>query len=188
MSTPQHDGNLTPDSQILLDEFKTASRRFREGKAERTGVIRFYLQPRLDWTDRRFNDALAALKQMGQVKSTSEGIQLGDGIPKQRTMRLGVKLKPESRCAYCGCLLKQGNTTVDHVIPKYQGGDDSPANLVLACRRCNNVKGPRTPEQWALDILRYRHPVKRRPSWPKQLATQISVWVCLVLTWLKGGV
>lgn len=30
---------------------------------------------------------------------------------------------------------------MDHVRPEFHGGDSSPANLVLACRRCNRSKG-----------------------------------------------
>jgi 5-methylcytosine-specific restriction endonuclease McrA len=34
--------------------------------------------------------------------------------------------------------------TIDHVIPKSKGGDDSMDNLVLACTACNGAKGNRT--------------------------------------------
>jgi 5-methylcytosine-specific restriction endonuclease McrA len=37
--------------------------------------------------------------------------------------------------------------TIDHVIPKSKGGDDSWDNLVAACLPCNNKKGDRTPEE-----------------------------------------
>ena len=31
--------------------------------------------------------------------------------------------------------------TMDHVIPRCEGGDDHPDNYVLACTRCNNERG-----------------------------------------------
>lgn len=58
------------------------------------------------------------------------------------------------RCRFCGCKLNEENSNIDHLIPRSQGGDNSPANLVLTCITCNGLKGGRTPEQWAADILR----------------------------------
>lgn len=49
-------------------------------------------------------------------------------------------------------LLRQGATTIDHVLPRSRGGADSWENLVACCLRCNNVKGDRTPQEmnWEL--------------------------------------
>ena len=56
------------------------------------------------------------------------------------------------RCQYCG---KTGvPLTVDHVIPKSRGGEDSWENLVCACIKCNNKKGDRTPEEAGMKLLR----------------------------------
>lgn len=57
-----------------------------------------------------------------------------------------VVMEREGRsCKYCG---SPGPLTLDHVIPRSQGGSDEPQNLVPACRSCNSSKGGRTPEQW----------------------------------------
>jgi 5-methylcytosine-specific restriction endonuclease McrA len=61
-------------------------------------------------------------------------------------------------CQYCGTTA--GQLTVDHIIPKSQGGKDSWENLVTACLRCNGRKGHRPPEDAG---LRLRTP-PRRPS------------------------
>jgi 5-methylcytosine-specific restriction endonuclease McrA len=51
--------------------------------------------------------------------------------------------------------------TIDHVIPRSQGGESRWANCVLACLACNKRKADRTPEQAG---MRLRHkPV--RPTW-----------------------
>lgn len=42
-------------------------------------------------------------------------------------------------CHYCGTPAD----TVDHLIPKSQGGTDDPTNLVPACRPCNSAKRDR---------------------------------------------
>lgn len=49
-------------------------------------------------------------------------------------------------CRYCGC----GDVdllSVDHVVPRCQGGADDLGNLVVACLDCNRRKGGRTPTQ-----------------------------------------
>lgn len=48
-------------------------------------------------------------------------------------------------CQYVGCNHKA--TTVDHVMPRCQGGKSTWTNLVGCCRACNERKGGRTPEQ-----------------------------------------
>jgi hypothetical protein len=69
--------------------------------------------------------------------------------------------KKRGRCVYCRQMTSQA--TKDHVIPKQQGGPDIAANIVIACRHCNFAKGNRTPQQWALDVLRYDQPSKPKP-------------------------
>lgn len=41
-------------------------------------------------------------------------------------------------CTYCGDGI--GPFERDHVYPKWRGGSDKESNLVLACRRCNQLK------------------------------------------------
>ena len=41
----------------------------------------------------------------------------------------------------------------DHVVPVHLGGGPDPDNLVLACRPCNDLKGPRTPQQAGMRLL-----------------------------------
>ncbi len=55
------------------------------------------------------------------------------------------------QCAYCG--KKGGNLTIDHVIPKSKGGNDSWENLITACVKCNNHKGNLTPEEAEMELL-----------------------------------
>ncbi len=48
-------------------------------------------------------------------------------------------------CQYCGCT--GDDLTLDHVIPRSRGGEDSWENMVAACVRCNVKKGNRTPKE-----------------------------------------
>jgi len=51
--------------------------------------------------------------------------------------------------------------TVDHIIPKSRGGQDTWENLVAACSDCNNKKADRTPEEARMKLLS----LPRKPSY-----------------------
>ncbi|TRZ65985.1 HNH endonuclease [bacterium] len=71
--------------------------------------------------------------------------------------RKNILRRDNHRCQYCG---STQNLTIDHIIPKSKGGDDTWENLVTACIRCNNKKGNRTPEESNM-VLRVR---PKKPS------------------------
>lgn len=73
-------------------------------------------------------------------------------------------------CQYCGRGLRRSNLTVDHVIPKSQGGSDTWENLVLACPECNLRKADRTPEQAQMPLLRQ----PRQPQWHPFAGTLVT--------------
>ena len=56
-------------------------------------------------------------------------------------------------CLYCGMRYMTRDLTRDHIKPLSQGGTDSWTNVATACRRCNNFKGGRTPEQASLQLI-----------------------------------
>jgi len=61
--------------------------------------------------------------------------------------RRGVLARDHETCQYCGAQPGRTNLTVDHVIPRSQGGKTVWDNVVAACSDCNRKKGGRTPEQ-----------------------------------------
>lgn len=61
--------------------------------------------------------------------------------------RRGVLARDRETCQYCGVQPGRSTLTVDHVLPKSQGGLTLWDNVVTACRECNHRKGGRTPEQ-----------------------------------------
>ncbi len=63
--------------------------------------------------------------------------------------RRGVLVRDRHRCAYCG----RRATTVDHVLPRAQGGRDTWMNTVAACSADNHRKADRTPEQAGMRLL-----------------------------------
>ncbi|MFH1049403.1 MAG: HNH endonuclease [bacterium] len=66
--------------------------------------------------------------------------------------RRNIHYRDSSCCQYCGTKTKE--LTIDHVIPKSKGGEDSWENLVSACKKCNNKKADRTPEEAGLKLIR----------------------------------
>jgi 5-methylcytosine-specific restriction endonuclease McrA len=56
-------------------------------------------------------------------------------------------------CLYCGETFRPCDLSRDHVTPVIQGGLDTWNNVVTACRRCNNHKAGRTPEQAGMQLL-----------------------------------
>ncbi len=56
-------------------------------------------------------------------------------------------------CMYCGSHLLARDLSRDHVTPLSQSGADCWSNVVTACKRCNNHKAGRTPEQAGLQLL-----------------------------------
>lgn len=58
-------------------------------------------------------------------------------------LRQKIFRRDRHTCRYCGAEAEH----VDHVIPRVQGGDNEPENLVASCAPCNLHKGGRTPEQ-----------------------------------------
>jgi hypothetical protein len=63
------------------------------------------------------------------------------------------------RCKYCK---SPHNLTVDHKIPKIQGGSNKLSNLQCLCKRCNSIKSGMSDRQvrsllrWFLSIQRTR--------------------------------
>lgn len=55
-------------------------------------------------------------------------------------------------CQYC--TVRNVRMTLDHVVPRTMGGNDSWENLVCACEACNSRKGNHTPQQAGLSLIR----------------------------------
>lgn len=66
--------------------------------------------------------------------------------------------RDQYRCQYCG--KNHANLTIDHIIPKSKGGRTSWENVVVACQKCNLIKGNRPLDVTNLRLLKR----PRRPS------------------------
>jgi 5-methylcytosine-specific restriction endonuclease McrA len=67
--------------------------------------------------------------------------------------RLRIYMRDKFRCQYCGEKKSVDELTLDHILPRSRGGDNSPLNIVTACLKCNNRKSNRTPEEARMPLL-----------------------------------
>ena len=86
-----------------------------------------------------------------------------DGIPQPSAVfnRRNLFRRDHNACQYCGSRPGTSELSIDHVVPRAQGGRSSWVNCVLACTDCNHRKGGRTPRQAGMR-LRSR---PERPRW-----------------------
>jgi 5-methylcytosine-specific restriction endonuclease McrA len=67
--------------------------------------------------------------------------------------RLRIYIRDKYRCQYCGEKKRASELTLDHILPRSRGGDNSPVNIVTACVPCNGRKGNRTPAEARMPLL-----------------------------------
>ena len=77
-------------------------------------------------------------------------------------------------CVYCGdvssAIIEDGRKatlSIDHLIPETRGGKTVVENLVTSCRKCNNEKNDRTPEEWGI-----------LPTFLRSQVTYVSQKIC----------
>lgn len=82
------------------------------------------------------------------------------------SLRLVLRLleRDGTRCSYCGRpFSRKVRPHLDHRVPRCRGGKKNLANLVLACRPCNEAKGDMAEAEFraspALEALRRSVPV-----------------------------
>src|SRR5688500_9450414 len=85
-------------------------------------------------------------------------------LPRQdvKFNRRNIYARDGNKCQYCGKRTSTTELSLDHVIPKSQGGKSTWENIVCCCVKCNVKKGGRTPEQAHMHLI--TKPVKPRRS------------------------
>jgi 5-methylcytosine-specific restriction endonuclease McrA len=88
-----------------------------------------------------------------------------DRTPKQtvRFNRRNVFARDANHCQYCGRSFPTSELSLDHVIPRSQGGPTCWENIVCSCVGCNVRKGGRTPQQAHMKLVRPPAKPKRSP-------------------------
>jgi 5-methylcytosine-specific restriction endonuclease McrA len=94
-----------------------------------------------------------------------------------QVVRLAIYMRDEFKCVYCRRSLIHTacpfDLTLDHLVPRAQGGDHSVKNLATACRSCNSRKGARSWREWATKAQRKRIIRQRRRALPVRKAATI---------------
>src|SRR6266540_2404404 len=86
-------------------------------------------------------------------------------IPKQTVKfnRRNIFARDNNQCQYCGRKFPTTELSLDHVVPRSQGGQSTWENIVCACVRCNVKKGGRTPREAHMTLIRKPEKPKRSP-------------------------
>src|ERR1044072_4272920 len=97
--------------------------------------------------------------------------------PDVKFNRRNIYARDSNRCQYCGKKMPATELSLDHVLPKSQGGKASWDNIVCCCVRCNVKKGGRTPEQAHMHLIVKPTKPKRSPVINIRLADErYSSW------------
>ena len=101
--------------------------------------------------------ARAIEKYAKEISSVSESFKLPAVIVLNRYVKFefshvscnreNVLWRDNNTCQYCGKTGNLDSLTLDHVIPRSRGGNNSWQNLVAACKKCNQKKGNKTPAE-----------------------------------------
>ena len=77
--------------------------------------------------------------------------------------RRNIFARDNNQCQFCGKKFSTTELSLDHVVPRSQGGVSSWENIVCACVSCNVRKGGRTPKQAHMTLIRKPEKPKRSP-------------------------
>jgi 5-methylcytosine-specific restriction endonuclease McrA len=88
-----------------------------------------------------------------------------DRLPVQdvKLNRRNIFARDKNICQFCGLHFPTSELSLDHLLPRSQGGKSSWENLVCCCVHCNARKGGRTPEQAHMKLVRKPIKPKRNP-------------------------
>jgi len=118
-----------------------------------------------DWSKLRPGDGQDSIRAVRFRLRVPEVVVLSqyDRLPAAHVTfsRRNVFKRDHHTCQYCGVQPGDQELTLDHVVPRAQGGLSTWENCVLACTACNTRKADRTPEQARMRLR--RKPV--RPAW-----------------------
>ena len=77
--------------------------------------------------------------------------------------RRNIFARDNNLCQYCGKRFATSELSLDHVVPRSQGGQSTWDNVVCACVECNVRKGGRTPKQAHMHLVKKPEKPKRSP-------------------------
>lgn len=125
-----------------------------------------------DWSKTRPLNGEMGIRTVNQVLRVPEVIQLTkyDKIPKKKINynRRTIYWRDNNECQYCR---SKRDLSLDHVVPKCQGGLTNWENVVVACVKCNLKKAGRTPMEAGMKLIR----APKKPKMKYSFTTDIKV-------------
>lgn len=108
-----------------------------------------------DWTKMRPKDGEDGIRTVNCILRIPEVIQFTryDRMPSRKVHynRRTIYLRDNNQCQYCSSKFE---LSLDHVIPRCQGGRTTWENVVVACVKCNLKKAGRTPQEAGMRLLK----------------------------------
>lgn len=94
-----------------------------------------------------------------------------DRVPRNTVKfnRRNIFLRDGHCCQYCEKRFPRQELSLDHVLPRSRGGEDSWENIVCACLNCNVSKGGRTPQEAGMTLKCPPVKPKRNPLLSRQI-------------------
>lgn len=126
-------------------------------------------------------DYAARLVKQGIAHVTSAtSIEMIPGVMKTEVkgivdtkLRSYVLERDDHKCHYC---VREGNT-VDHIIPKFEGGLNTPLNLVACCKECNELKSNMSRDAF-IQHLKKGHYDYFTQSWKPEVQLETTYKKC----------
>jgi 5-methylcytosine-specific restriction endonuclease McrA len=129
-------------------------------------------------------DGLGYIHTISETVPLPSVIRLAQLIKRPRRVRKMTRYEIFNRdrytCQYCG--VQSRNLTLDHVLPRFRGGQHTWENVVSACVACNRHKAGRTPVEAHMKLIRQPKPpnvgalfvipfhyISKRDEWRKYL-------------------
>jgi 5-methylcytosine-specific restriction endonuclease McrA len=97
-----------------------------------------------------------------------------DKLPRQEVKfnRRNIFARDRSSCQYCGKHFMTSELSIDHIVPRSQGGKETWDNVVCCCLKCNVRKGGRTPDQASMKLITKPVRPKRSPIISLKVTTE----------------
>jgi len=102
-------------------------------------------------------------------------------VPRRKMSRNEIFARDNNSCQYCGETPR--DMTIDHVLPRCEGGEHTWTNVVSACKACNHRKAGRTPQQAGMRLRKDPYEPRPNPYSFLRVASLKKTWLPFV-PWL----